>query len=392
VIVERRLELRNAGVLAAREARQRLAQAIALLDEPGADHAAAMLAAQISHAVGALFGCEIGDAVAVLEKLRAASAVLSGVLTRMHGPAVGTRADEAGALVAASLAVLYPVRAGFERELDESRPKPSRPARRSFTVKGSTIVRETVDEVLPPEERAALEEIRSRASATVIDPAPPVSLAREGPQAPPDQTLFDPAPPVHIEAREDAPRPARPVRAEPAAEPPPSPALAAATSLFPEMSEDALPPLLLTERRSARPRRVAVELVPDGSGELVGAGAHRVSEPARERRVQERVEMEVDIGLHSATQFYAGLSNDISEGGLFVSTVRPLPVGSQLSLSFVLPGGHAVTTEGRVAWLAAPRDDDSRAGMGIRFLRLEPAHRAAIERFLQHRPPMLHEL
>jgi uncharacterized protein (TIGR02266 family) len=226
----------------------------------------------------------------------------------------------------------------------------------------------------------------------VIDPAPPVSLAREGPQAPPDQTLFDPAPPVHIEAREDAPRPARPVRAEPAAEPPPSPALAAATSLFPEMSEDALPPLLLTERRSARPRRVAIELVPDGSGELVGAGAHRVSEPARERRVQERVEMEVDIGLHSATQFYAGLSNDISEGGLFVSTVRPLPVGSQLSLSFVLPGGHAVTTEGRVAWLAAPRDDDSRAGMGIRFLRLEPAHRAAIERFLQHRPPMLHEL
>ena len=94
--------------------------------------------------------------------------------------------------------------------------------------------------------------------------------------------------------------------------------------------------------------------------------------PGAERRIQERVQLEVDIGLHSATQFYAGLSNDISEGGLFVSTVRPLPVGSEMTISFVLPGGHTVTTRGRVAWLSTPRDDESTPGMGVRFERLEP--------------------
>ena len=113
----RQRELRNAGVVAAREARQQLARAIALLDGAGPDagHEAAALAAELSNAVGSLFGCEIGDAAGVLEKLRAASAVLSGVLARVHGPALGTRVDEAGELVAASLAVLYPVRAGLER-------------------------------------------------------------------------------------------------------------------------------------------------------------------------------------------------------------------------------------------------------------------------------------
>lgn len=408
----RQRELRNAGVVAAREARQQLARAIALLDDAGGDGTAVGLAAELSNAVGSLFGCEIGEASAVLEKLRAASAVLSGVLARLHGPALGTRVDEAGELVAASLAVLYPVRAGLERDLIENKPAPSRPARRTFTVKGSAVSREspTLADALPEEQQAELEAVRvlsAQAGATVLDLSPPVHIearADEAAQLGPAEPAAEP-----VEASERRPISVRPLplvdrrpppevqtllTMTPDAVPEPSRASVEAAALFPEAGDDALPPLLLLDKRGGRKRRRALELVPDASGELIDArsGEHRNSLTGAERRVQERVDLEVDIGLHSATQFYAGLSNDISEGGLFVSTIRPLPVGSELTISFVLPGGHAVTTRGRVAWLSTPRDEESRPGMGVRFVRLEPEHRAAIDKFLKYRPPMLHEL
>ncbi|MBX7194558.1 MAG: TIGR02266 family protein [Sandaracinaceae bacterium] len=400
----RQRELRNAGVVAAREARQKLAQAMALLDvvpvAGAGDAMATQLAAELASAVGALYGCEVGEASSVLDKLRAASGVLSGVLARVHGPASGSQLDAAGELVAASLAVLYPVRAGLERELAEPRPTPQPARRKTFTVRGASVQARdvpTMAEALPPEEQAELDAVRvlaSQAGATVLDLDPPVHVDE----------------PVVARTIEPPPRPpsVRPVPLVASRPPPevqtlltmaseapldPSRSSMPAAALFPEAGDEELPPLLLMDRKSGRQRRRAVELVADARGELVDAtsGEHRTF-AASDRRGQTRVDLEVDIGLHSASQFYAGLSNDISEGGIFVSTIRPLPVGSELEVSFVLPGGHTVTTRGRVAWLATPRDEDSRSGMGVRFVRLEPEHRAAIERFLQYRPPMLHEL
>jgi len=420
----RQRELRNAGVVAARDARLKLARAIEILDADARDAASVQLAGELSSAVGALFGCEIGDARAVLDKLRAASAVLSGVLARLHGPAMGSRLDAAGELVAASLAVLYPVRAGLERDLVEqpgsdtkvSSSASDRP--RTFTVRGSSVrPREapTVGETLPPEEQAELDAVRvlqTQASPTLVDLSPPVHVI----DAP-----SDPAGPVHVDdagvPRDPSSVTGRPISVRPLplvdrrppvevqtlltmssvsslppAEPSSRPSLEA-QALFPDAGDDALPPLLLMDKRGGRSRRRALELVPDGQGELVDAASGgRASASGAERRVQERVELEVDIGLHSATQFYAGLSNDISEGGIFVSTVKPMPVGSELSISFVLPGGHTVTTRGRVAWLSIPRGDDGRPGMGVRFERLEDQHRHAIEKFLRYRPAMLHEV
>lgn len=419
----RQRELRNAGVVAARDARLKLARAIEILDADARDAASVQLAGELSSAVGALFGCEIGDASGVLDKLRSASAVLSGVLARLHGPAIGSRVDEAGELVAASLAVLYPVRAGLERDLVEQRaaatkgPSAGSDRPRTFTVRGSSVrPREapTLGETLPPEEQAELEAVRvlqSQASPTLVDLAPPVHVV-EASSAPPAPVHVDDAGmPRDLSSATGRPISVRPLPlvdrrppvevqtlltmssdASPPAEPLSRPSLEA-QALFPDAGDDALPPLLLMDKRGGRPRRRALELVPDGQGELIDAASgEHASASGAERRVQERVELEVDIGLHSATQFYAGLSNDISEGGIFVSTVKPMPVGSELSISFVLPGGHTVTTRGRVAWLSTPRGDDGRPGMGVRFERLEDQHRHAIEKFLRYRPAMLHEV
>ena len=58
--------------------------------------------------------------------------------------------------------------------------------------------------------------------------------------------------------------------------------------------------------------------------------------------------LEVEVGFVGDNNFFAGLSLDVSEGGVFVATYEPRPVGTKLMLSFVLPGGHTITTPGVV--------------------------------------------
>lgn len=64
--------------------------------------------------------------------------------------------------------------------------------------------------------------------------------------------------------------------------------------------------------------------------------------------------------------------SDISETGIFVDSMSPLPVGANLELTFTLPNGHVVEAEGRVAHC------QPRIGMGIEFSRLKPEDAAAI--------------
>lgn len=152
----------------------------------------------------------------------------------------------------------------------------------------------------------------------------------------------------------------------------------------------------LSQRPSQRMRKNAVALVPDRDAGLVDEQGESSSLPPEERRGRSRAEFAVDIGLHSATQFFSGISGDLSEGGLFVATYTPQPVGSELTVSFVLPpiGGvsRSITAPAMVAWIRPPAGDDGpEPGMGLRFYSLGPEDRAAIERFMKKRPPMLYE-
>jgi len=138
---------------------------------------------------------------------------------------------------------------------------------------------------------------------------------------------------------------------------------------------DAIP---LTPRRppTQRPRRAA-EFVPPA--------------PDDERRYSRRVAIDVDIGLHSETNFFVGLAEDISDGGLFVATYDLLPIGTALTISMVLPGGRQLVIAGRVAWIRDLYDSEVSPGVGVRFEPLDPDDRRAIERFLSQRAPMLFE-
>ncbi len=103
-----------------------------------------------------------------------------------------------------------------------------------------------------------------------------------------------------------------------------------------------------------------------------------------------RTFVETDIGLLSESHFYAGLSQDLSSGGLFVATYQPKPAGTEVSLYFVLPDGYQVEAEGIVRW-SRDAGPDTAPGMGIAFQRLSAEDVEAIERFCRDRAPLYHD-
>ncbi len=75
---------------------------------------------------------------------------------------------------------------------------------------------------------------------------------------------------------------------------------------------------------------------------------------------------------------------DIGPGGVFVATPAPLPPGTEIELSLHLPGERCIIrAEGRVVWTNLVDTPSLPSGMGIRFLRIDPADRVRLERRLR---------
>src|SRR5262245_4687668 len=105
-----------------------------------------------------------------------------------------------------------------------------------------------------------------------------------------------------------------------------------------------------------------------------------------DRRTSKRCDLEVEVGFESEHNFYTGLTQDISSGGLFVATTALRPMGERLRVRFTLPGQTtAIEAETEVRWIRDPRAirTDAAEGMGLRFLKLSPEAKAAIMKFLK---------
>jgi len=111
---------------------------------------------------------------------------------------------------------------------------------------------------------------------------------------------------------------------------------------------------------------------------------------AQDQRRSPRADLSADVSLFSETHFFAGISQDVSEGGVFVATHQLRPVGTELDLTFTLPTNHEVRTRGVVRWTRESSDDSS-PGIGVQFLALSSGDLAEIRKFLKHRPPLVWE-
>jgi uncharacterized protein (TIGR02266 family) len=110
------------------------------------------------------------------------------------------------------------------------------------------------------------------------------------------------------------------------------------------------------------------------------------------RRDAARYPCQFEVEFAHDTHFIAGISSDMSTGGLFVATYRSLPVGSPVTLAFDLPSGHRVEARGEVRWARETEHGDSRPGLGIAFTDLSATALAHIVEYCRGRPPLCFEV
>ena len=112
-----------------------------------------------------------------------------------------------------------------------------------------------------------------------------------------------------------------------------------------------------------------------------------------EQRRAKRVHLKTPVTVDSASNFYTGFTENISEGGLFVATTKLRKLGERVRLNFALnDGGGPIEAEGIVRWVReANPSNDVLPGYGVQFVDLTRAAMARINAFIDgERPPLFY--
>lgn len=97
---------------------------------------------------------------------------------------------------------------------------------------------------------------------------------------------------------------------------------------------------------------------------------------SRRNGAREPIELRVDYTR--VNTFLADYTRNISEGGTFIATERPLPQGTEFMFALHVPHlANPLRLRGKVMWLINIEDasDERPAGMGIEFLYQNDAER-----------------
>jgi hypothetical protein len=116
---------------------------------------------------------------------------------------------------------------------------------------------------------------------------------------------------------------------------------------------------------------------------------HQQAAPGNAQRV------EADLGAHSTTNFYKGLSgNDVVDsGGIFIATYNIPDIGTPLVVHVALPGGYEFEALAVVRWTRdAPQSGaDGAPGFGAQFTQISPEARQLVYRYVRNREPLFHD-
>lgn len=101
-----------------------------------------------------------------------------------------------------------------------------------------------------------------------------------------------------------------------------------------------------------------------------------------QRRQHDRVE--VNEEFETIDEFIAEYVTNISQGGVFIRSKNPLPVGTLVNLKFsiILEDFETIEGEGEVVRVDTSEEN---AGMGVAFTRLSGDSATLIERLLEDR-------
>jgi type IV pilus assembly protein PilZ len=118
---------------------------------------------------------------------------------------------------------------------------------------------------------------------------------------------------------------------------------------------------------------------PDGTESTEPKGA--------ELRTAARAPIKLRVDYERMNSFFADYTKNISKGGTFIKTARPLPIGTPFAFSLSVPAlSEPVQLKGEVTWVMTPdvaaRNGED-AGMGIRFIFEEESARVEFETLVE---------
>src|SRR4051794_31969163 len=96
-----------------------------------------------------------------------------------------------------------------------------------------------------------------------------------------------------------------------------------------------------------------------------------------ETRAHVRAPIELKVDYKKMNSFFADYTKNISKGGTFIKTKKPLPVGTRFLFRLTVPKREAAFELNGEVVHADPNGDE--AGMGIRFVWGEEKERDAFE-------------
>jgi hypothetical protein len=125
------------------------------------------------------------------------------------------------------------------------------------------------------------------------------------------------------------------------------------------------------------------------------AHGHAAPAPAAAGGGGAPLRIEAELGAHSTTNFYKGLSgNDvIDSGGIFVATYQIPEIGRNVVVKVSMPGGYEFEALGIVRWTreAPLSGSDSPPGFGAQFTQISPEGRQLVYRYVRNREPLFHD-
>jgi type IV pilus assembly protein PilZ len=105
-----------------------------------------------------------------------------------------------------------------------------------------------------------------------------------------------------------------------------------------------------------------------------------------DRRYNDRQAIVLKVEYKRLNTFFADYTKNISKGGTFIRTDKPLELGTEFVFALGIPNlGDPVRLRGRVMWTVPPErgTSDAPAGMGIRFQYANEQERRATEEIVE---------
>ena len=334
-------------VSAARAARENLARGLGALQSPGVPPQLMSVAEPVAHAMSALHRIEASNGAAAAEAgpaaLNAARAALATLqVSAGQHPAV----DHALEAIASSLSLIH----GLAQAQAHAPPPAVSPY--AGTMVAGNPPQAYAQPPLPHSVAPATQPSQAMGYQPRPEAVPQVAYAQP-PMPMPPAAAPPPAWQPHVPPMQQAPQAAPPPYQPPPYQPPP--------------------------QQAAPPQYQAPAAAPPAAPPAP-AGALRV---------------EAELGAHSSTNFYKGLSgNDvIDSGGIFVATYQIPNIGQQLSLRVSMPGGYEFEALGIVRWTRdAPNSGaDGAPGFGAQFTQITPEGRQLVYRYVRNREPLFHD-